>query len=505
MYKKAIIPLLMSLSMALGVWLGVGLNGGGQQRSSESWQKVNDIIRYVEHDYVDTLSRQSLEEEVLGYLLQRLDPHSYYISEDEVVAMNEPLEGGFEGIGIQFNIDRDTIYVINTISGGPSEQAGILPGDRIIGVDGDLIAGLGLSNKEVMSLLKGEKGSTVQVEVLRQSSGQTLSFEITRGQIALNSIDAAYHINDSTIYVRLARFAKTSYEEFTDMVYPLKMDRTKHFILDLRGNGGGFLDAAVDLADEFLEDDLLITYTEGKSRPRTEYRATRRGEFEDVDLYVLIDRYSASASEIFAGAVQDHGRGVIVGKRSFGKGLVQEQNQWSDGSATRLTVARYYTPNGRSIQRPYDSLTDFEDYFNPDSADAEKGGITPDVYVKNDTSGVTWLYAELVHRGLITDFVYTYRDAHYDEFKALSETSFVETMTADTILSGLRNFLETQEFKINESEWKRSAPFIATRCRALMARSLYSDQAYYRIFNPSDVVVKAALEAIKKPRPKGSV
>lgn len=495
----------MAIAMAMGVWLGMGLGDGSSGGNSEQWYKINEIMQYVEHDYVDTVSRQSLEEEVLAYLLQRLDPHSYYISEDDVAAMNEPLEGGFEGIGIQFNIDNDTIYVINTIAGGPSQKAGIQPGDRIIGVDGEYIAGKGLSNKQVMSLLKGPSGSEVAVEVLRQSLNQTLNFDIIRGEIPLNSLDAAYRMNDSTIYVRLARFAKTTYSEFKETVYPLKNGKVKHFILDLRGNGGGFLDAAVDLADEFLADDLIITYTEGKSRPRTEYFATGKGKFEDTRLYVLIDRYSASASEIFAGAVQDHGRGLIIGKRSFGKGLVQEQNEWSDGSATRLTVARYYTPNGRSIQRPYDSLSDLEAYYNPDSAAAEQGGISPDVYVKNDTAGVTWLYAELVHRALITDFVYDYRDRHYEALKELSTDNFIERVTDDTVLSGLRAYLVQREFEINENEWVRSAPYMATRCRALMARSLFNDQAYYRIFNPSDATVKAALQAIKKPSLSGSV
>jgi len=506
MKRKAGIPLLLATAMVMGFWLGLRFNGSMPgSHEPAGWQKIEQILQYVEQDYVDTVSRQTLEDEVIAYLLQRLDPHSYYISPDEVQAMNEPLEGGFEGIGIQFNLRNDTIYVINTVAGGPSERAGLQPGDRIIGVDGDTIAGRDLSNKKVMALLKGPTGSKVSVQVLRGGDAKALSYDITRGEIPLNSIDAAYHYNDSTIYVRLSRFSKTTLAEFRDRVYALKNKSSQYFILDLRGNGGGFLDAAVDLADEFLSAGKLVTYTEGKARPRLEYHATGEGAFENVKLYVLIDHYSASASEIFAGAIQDHKRGVIIGKRSFGKGLVQEQSEWADGSATRLTVARYYTPNGRSIQRPYSSFSPDIDYYSENADSAQQGGIVPDLEVKHDTAGVTWLYAEIVHRGLLNDFVYHFRDAHYSALKDISLSAFVRTVTNEQILQALHEYLRAHNLAINEAEWKRSAPYIATRSKALIARSLFDDEAYYIIFNPSDASVQAALEVIKNRNPGASV
>lgn len=489
--------------MAIGFWLGARFRASYSDNPvAAGWQKIEQVLQYVEHDYVDTVSRQTLEDEVIAYLLQRLDPHSYYISPEEVQAMNEPLEGGFEGIGIQFNLRNDTIYVINTIGGGPSEKAGVLPGDRIIGVDGDTIAGRGLSNESVMALLKGPSGSKVSVQLLRGPSEQVYAYEITRGEIPLNSIDAAYHLNDSTIYVRLSRFAKTTTAEFRERVYPLKNARTRYFVLDLRGNGGGFLDAAVELADEFLPDEKLVTYTEGKARPRLEYFATGDGEFEHTQLYVLIDHYSASASEIFAGAVQDHKRGIIIGKRSFGKGLVQEQSEWADGSATRLTVARYYTPNGRSIQRPYDSFSYDDEYYSLSEDSAHQGGIVPDIDVKRDTAGITWLYAEIVHRGLLNDFVYHYRDVHFNTLRNLSLSQYIGTITEEQILESLRDYLVAHGVVIDEVEWQRSAPYMAARSKALMARSLYNDEAYYILFNPTDAVIRVVLEKIKSRNPR---
>lgn len=491
---------MLAIATCFGIWLGLGLSGEGGTRNDGGWQKVEQIMQYIENDYVDTISRETLEDEVVAYLLQRLDPHSYYINEEDVAAMNEPLEGGFEGVGIQFNLDNDTVYVINTIENGPAYQAGILPGDKIVSADGEEFLGKNIDTRQVMAMLKGPAGTEVNVSVIRNGNKTPLSFDLVRGQIPLKSIDAVYMINDSTIYVRLARFAKTTYEEFKTTVYPLKSKKVNYFILDLRGNGGGFLDAAVDLADEFLKKDQLVTYTQGKSRPRMDYKATDAGVFTDTKLYVVIDGYTASASEIFAGAMQDHKRAVIVGKRSFGKGLVQEQSEWSDGSATRLTVARYYTPQGRSIQRPYESFAEQDDYYITDSTASAVGGIVPDVEVKNDTTGITWLYADLVHRALLNDFVYHYRDSHYASLKELTEDAFISTITNEEMLREMRIFLDTKSYEIDESEWARSAYYMATRSKALVARSLFGDRAYYRIFNPTDNAIGLTLETIKKPR-----
>ena len=490
MNRKAIVPLLLSLSMAIGVVLGFGLSGGSTQEPRQEWEKINQILQYVEQDYVDTVSKEKLEDEAIAYLLQRLDPHSFYIKEDKLASINESLNGGFEGVGIQFNFTSDTVYVIKTIAGGPAEIAGVLAGDRLIEAGGEVIAGVGKSNDDVMAVLKGESGSEVRVKVLRGDS--ELSFDIVRGPIALSSVDAAYMLNDSTIYLKLDRFAKNTYEEFIGAIEPLMRHDPKAFVLDLRGNGGGFLDAAVDIADEFLSDDLVITYTQGKSRPRMEYVATSKGRLENLELSILIDGYSASASEILAGAMQDHERAVIVGKRSYGKGLVQEQNEWADGSATRLTVARYYTPLGRSIQRSYEGVS-----HQTDTAEiANRGGIVPDVEIERDTAGITWLYAELVHRGWFNEFVYHYRDGN-PEIQGLAFADFETQVSDSSVLAGLRKYLVNKSFSINESEWNRSKYKMSQRLRALIARSLYTDVEYFMITNRYDDAVQTSIRAKK--------
>lgn len=494
MNQRSIIPLLMAVSMAFGLWLGSGLRSPFRtSQEDRSWQKIEQILQYVENDYVDTISKARLEDEVVAYLLQRLDPHSYYIPEEDLAVMNEPLEGGFEGIGVQFNLRNDTIYVINTIAGGPSEKAGVLPGDKIVQVDSAIIAGTGLTNRKVMSLLKGPEGSDVGVGALRAGSEDLIQFKITRGEIPIESFDAVYLLNDSTIYARLARFSKNTYEEFKEKAYPLKTANVSGFILDLRGNGGGYLDAAIDLADEFLEEGSVITFTEGKNRPRRDYLSTSKGRFEDVALSVIIDGYSASASEIMAGAIQDLDRGNVVGTRSFGKGLVQEQSEWNDGSATRLTVARYYTPNGRSIQKPYESVADGA--VLPDSL---AGGIVPDIITKRDTTGVTWFFAELVHSGTLTEFAYALRDQNLVIWNAMDVGSFDASVTQDSIAIKLEAYLDKREVFYTEKDWRRSISRISTRVKAIIARSLYGEQAYFKLLNETDPFVINAQSALDR-------
>jgi carboxyl-terminal processing protease len=486
----------MGVSIAFGVWLGSGMQDPlSSQANSGGWDKVQQIIQYVENDYVDTISGSTLEEEVIAYLLQRLDPHSHYIREADLAAMNEPLDGNFEGIGVQFNLRDDSVYVVSVIAGGPSAKAGLLPGDRIVEVNGELIAGSDLTNQSVMAYLKGPEGTEVEVGIKRMGVVGLLHKSITRGQIPISSFDATYLLNDSTIYVKLARFAKTTHDEFVERVYPLKSSRTNSLILDLRGNGGGYLEAAVQLADEFLGDGMLITYTEGKNRPRQAFHATARGSFEDIQLVVIIDGYSASASEIIAGAIQDLGRGRIVGRRSFGKGLVQEQNEWKDGSATRLTVARYYTPSGRSIQRPYESVAG---HF-ANGIDSLRGGIVPDIVVDQDTAGITWLYAELIHSGVLMEFAYAYRDAQLDRLMNTTPQNFSLELSRPDVEAALRKHLTQMGTRIDEREWGRSISKMTLRIQAMIGRSIHGDQLYYQLYNPDDLFVQTALIQLKKP------
>ncbi|MEX2595398.1 MAG: S41 family peptidase [Salibacteraceae bacterium] len=497
MKTNAYIPILLALAMAIGLLLGSKLNSREQIGSDARWDKVEQMLQYVSTEYVDTISKKQLEDEVIALLLQRLDPHSHYISSQELESINEPLEGNFEGIGVQFNLRQDSIYVVSVIEGGPSSDVGLRAGDLIVAVDDEIVAGTQLTNRRVMKLLKGPSGSEVKVGVKRGESDGLLTFQIIRGEIPIQSIDAAYLINDSTIYVRLARFSLNTYQEFVDRVYPLKTTEVNSMVLDLRRNGGGYLNAAVSIADEFLTDGALITYTEGKSRPRMEFRATDEGRFDDVAMAVIIDGFSASASEIIAGAMQDLNRATIVGSRSFGKGLVQEQNEWLDGSATRLTVARYYTPNGRSIQRPYDR---FSLSSVPEQArDSIQGGIEPDIDVERDTAGITWLYAEAVHRGLVNAFSYAYRDQQFANFSAMSEVDFMEKVSTDSIAQALHVYLNQELGELNEQEWKRSEERMALRSKAIIGRSLFGEESYFKIYNPTDPFVNEALRHTKKP------
>jgi len=500
--KRSYIPFLLGGSMAIGLWLGSGMRHPFKNHApAENWNKVEQILQYVENDYVDNVSREKLESEVIAYLLQRLDPHSLYISGDHLGVANESLEGNFEGIGVQFNLREDTIYIVNVIPSGPSEKAGLQAGDLIVKVDSAVIAGTELTNQKVMSLLKGPSGSSVNVSVKRIGVKELIAFSIERGQIPISSFDAIYKLNDTTIYVRLAQFSLTTCDEFQRRVYPLYSEKVNSFVMDLRGNGGGFLDAAVVLADEFLADGQLITYTEGKNRPKREYLASDKGKFEDVALSVIIDGYSASASEIFAGAMQDLDRATIVGRRSFGKGLVQEQNEWDDGSATRLTVARYYTPSGNSIQKPYESFSDHMTGPN----DTVEGGINPDWWVENDTVGITWFYAELVHSGMLNEFAYTYRDAHFKELQAMGPDIYTNQWQADILKSELRDFSKNKSIPFLEQEWNRSIDKIVMRAKALIGRSLFSDEVYFKLINQSDPFVIKAQKEMKKPKPKTSV
>lgn len=528
-------PILFALVLILGIYLGTKLdfstppeNGKVFSLPQKRFNKLNEIINYVENEYVDTVSKDDLVDRAIRDLLQELDPHSYYISAEEIQAMNEPLEGNFEGIGIEFSIQKDTIVVINPIAGGPSEMLGIQAGDRIVKVEGKNVAGIKIANKDVMGMLRGDRGTKVKVSVFRHSTGKLIDFTITRDAIPIYSIDVANMLNEETGYIKISRFSKTTNEEFANAEKKLLEKGMKKLILDLRGNGGGYLDAATKLADEFLANDQLIVYTEGRSRPKEMFFATSRGKLTDTELAVLIDEGSASASEIISGAVQDNDRGIIIGRRSFGKGLVQEQSNWPDGSAVRLTIARYYTPSGRSIQKPYDEGTKkyYEDYYESLSKEdsleifdtiAKKdtvkyitpkgkilyggGGITPDIIIPHDTADRSLFIAQVSYAGLFNQFSFEYADKKRDYLKSFKTLeSFKESFEVDDKL--FSEFIAYAEKSGVKKEAKglnpREEKLIKQRLKANIARYVWNYEGFYVILQENDKFIQKAMEVFVK-------
>ncbi|MBN1416452.1 MAG: S41 family peptidase [Bacteroidales bacterium] len=489
--------------------------------------KFGKVLEWIDNYYVDTVSQERLVERAIIQLLKELDPHSSYLTKDEVDKMNEPLQGNFEGIGISFNILEDTIFVISPISGGPSERVGILAGDRIVKVDGNNVAGIGITNERVFELLRGKKGTRVNVTVLRRSMIQLLDFDIVRDKIPIFSIDASYKVDDKTGYIKINRFSLTTIDEFKTAVNSLKKDNVTDLILDLTGNGGGYLEIATELADQFLENGRLIVYTEGVNNPKREYYATKEGEFEKGKLVVLIDEGSASASEIVSGAIQDWDRGIIIGRRSFGKGLVQRRCPLPDQSEIRLTIARYYTPTGRLIQKPYDKGKDEYDmeisrrynhgeFISSDSIqlpDSLKyytlkntrlvyggGGIMPDLFVPMDTSYYSVYYRDLIRLGILNQFVLNYVDQHRNELlrRFPNIDDFKSKFAVDTkIMNSLIAYAKEQGLPEDPSQFAVSEKQIKTLTKGYIARDLWSSSEFFEIVNEEDAKFRTALSILK--------
>ncbi|MBL4625929.1 MAG: S41 family peptidase [Flavobacteriales bacterium] len=523
------IPLGLAVTLCIGILMGLRLGEGNQSDglsgfSTKKGGKLNEILTYIEHEYVDTINRAELEEKAIQTLLQELDPHSYYIPPQDLAAANEPLEGNFEGIGVEFRIQRDTVTIITPIAGGPSARLGIVSGDRIVSVEGENIAGNGITNAKVIKLLRGEKGTMVNVEVRRNGVDKLIPFEIERDQIPIYSVDIAYMLNDEIGYVKISRFARTTYEEFKKATESLLNKGMKKLIIDLRGNGGGYMDAAVDIVDEMLPAKKLIVFTQGKARSRKNEYSTKKGALKDIDIGILIDESSASASEIVAGAIQDNDRGIIFGRRSFGKGLVQEPSQWPDGSALRLTIARYYTPTGRCIQKPYkDGVKQYyRDYYDrvkkgelmsidsidfPDSlkftTPAGKtvyggGGIMPDVFVPYDTTGHTYFYSELIYSGAFRQFGFDYADHHRDElnqYKTASEAVERFYISAP-ILSEFFALAKSKGVEKNESGYKMSEGLIKMRLKAEILNNIWNNEGLYPVLHKNDKTIARAIEVL---------
>ncbi len=519
-------PLMLAFMLVFGIYLGTFFSDDGSRsflptRNSSNADKITQIISYIDREYVDTVAKNQMIEKAIASILEDLDPHSYYISAEEMAAYTEPLEGNFEGIGVEFLIQDDTVRVVAALDGGPSQELGIQAGDKIINVDDENIAGVGIKNDDVISRLKGEGGTKVKVDILRNS--KLIPYEITRGTIPINSI-ATSQIIDSTIgYIKISRFARTTYDEFAQSAERLMGEGMNELVIDLRGNGGGYLTAAVQIAEEFLQKGQLIVYTEGKSSPKKSYFASKRGGYSDLPLAILIDEGSASASEILAGAIQDNDRGVIVGRRSFGKGLVQEHMSLPDNSALRLTVARYYTPSGRSIQKPYGENIDYEaDYENrfetgelvsadsihfPDSLRYVTpggrivyggGGIMPDIFVGLDTVGASEYLSIVSYRGILNQFGFDYADAHRKDLESFKGyQAFERDFDVDkNLLDSFVGYAEEKGVTPDTGGINLSKEVLKLRIKAYIARNIWGNDGFYAIMNDDDKVIREALISI---------
>ena len=489
---------------------------------SGDWQKLDLVLQQIEENYVDTVDKEAISEALIQKALQELDPHSVYLPPQDLEAAEEGLQGQFDGIGITFNVPSDTAIVISTVHGGPSERAGLMSGDRIIRIDGDTVAGVKMPQDSMVSRMRGPSGTKVLIEVKRSGVADLVPFEIVRDKIPMKSVDCAFMVNDTTGYIRLSKFARTTYDEFMTAAARLKASGMKRLIFDLRDNLGGFLDQALLLSNEFLGKYELIVYMEGRKREREDFHADGSGSYKDIRLDILINETSASSSEIFAGAMQDNDRGKIFGRRSFGKGLVQEPIYFSDGSGIRLTVAKYYTPSGRSIQKPYRAGMDddyrydiIERYRHGEMVDADSirvndslafkttggrtvyggGGIIPDVFVGIDTTAVNGFYVECEKKGLPVRFSALMNDRYRDRLSAVKDFDGLNLLL-DEICSEER-FLEYasgQGVTATREEWNAMKGYIMTQVRALTGRySPLDDEAFYRIFLDIDQIFQTAL------------
>ncbi len=497
------------------------------QGQTEGMKKLSLADFAITNLYVDEVDEGKLVEDAIRGMLAELDPHSVYSTAEETKELNEPLEGNFSGIGIQFNMNKDTLYVIQTIVGGPSEKVGVLAGDRIIEVNDTVIAGVKMKNTDIMKRLRGESGTTVRVKVLRKGVTEPIEFKIVRAQIPIHSIDAAYMADPTTGYIRVSRFAANTGQEFYEGLKWLKKKGMKNLIVDLQGNGGGYLSSAIEMTDEFLTDGQTIVYTEGKRSPRSDAYATDEGLFQEGKLVLLVDESSASASEILSGAIQDWDRGVIVGRRTFGKGLVQRPIPFPDGSMIRLTISRYYTPSGRSIQKPYDKGNeaygrDIIERYNrgelihsdsihfPDSLQYKTlrnervvyggGGIMPDIFIPLDTTLYTDFHRDMVAKGVLNQYAVEYIDKErkslkkqYKKVEAFNE-GFVVT---DEMLADLLKIGEAEKVEFRQEQYEKSRLLIARQVKALIARDLFDMAAYFMVINPTDNAYKKALEIIR--------
>lgn len=535
------LPIIASLALALGVTLGVMLPKENQAANanapiaesqvsfpsaSNNFNKLNYVLMLLKSMYVDSIKTDELTEKIIPMVLEELDPHSTYVPKEEAEMANEELEGSFSGIGVQFNIQNDTVMVVDVIAGGPSEKVGIMPGDRIIEVNDSTFVGKNINNNKVLKTLRGEKGTKVNVGIKRNSSAETLYFTITRGDIPVNSVDIAYALTPKIGYIKVSRFGANTYNEFVTELTKLKKQGCEEFMIDLRYNSGGYLHAAIKMINEFLEKGELIVYTEGRSYPREDAIANGKGMFKDIPVCVLINEWSASASEIFAGAIQDQDRGTIVGRRSFGKGLVQQQVPLFDDSQVRITIAHYYTPSGRSIQKPYEggNLEEYEkdllnryehgEFFSADSIAATDsikyytkngrvvyggGGIMPDYFVPQDTTGHTPYYTDAQNKGYTYSFAFQYADKNRETLKKFKEyTDLCDYLDKENINLQFYKFAESKGLTTETAGRDECADVINNILKAYISRNIIGEKAFYPILNSKDETIIKALEIMQE-------
>jgi len=517
-----LIPILMGVTLALGVWLGtlfIPTNSAGSTIVAETSNKYNTILEMIEERYVDSVDAEVLIESSIQGMIEKLDPHSSYIPAKDLDRVNEQLDGKFYGVGIRFLIHNDTLVATHIMPNSPSLRAGMEAGDRLIEVDGEDIAQGDITNEKVMELLKGTEGSEVKVKVYR--NGEKIDLKIIRGSIGVSSIDAAIMLTPEVGFIKLNSFTMPAGDEFHDAAAQLKQRGMKKLIFDLRNNGGGYMTAATDIADEFLESGKLIVYTEGRTQPKDKYYSSSKGILENTEVVILINSLSASASEIVAGAIQDNDRGLILGRRSFGKGLVQDQQELLDGSALRLTISRYYTPTGRCIQKPYGEGVDYEnDYFdrlqsgellNEDSVKVDEslkftteggrtvyggGGIYPDIFIPNDTAGASYYLTELYYTNVFNYWAIGYLDKNRDrlnDFEAFVKSFNVST----TMFERFIDYAKSLGVDPRPIDIVTSREVIKNRMKAEIARHIWQDNGYYKVYLEDDLDVKNALDQLQ--------
>lgn len=523
------LPVIIAASIALGIFIGnnyLSLTQHGKRRMFSSGNKINAILDIIDEQYVDTVNMGKLVEGTIPKIFSELDPHSVYIPAEDATIVNEDLEGSFSGIGVSFNMQTDTILIISVIPKGPAEKAGLLPFDRIITINDSIYSGNNTSQTKIMRTLRGAKNSTVKLGVKRGGAPDLIYFEVTRGDVPVNSVDVSYEVSKGIGYIKVSKFGRTTYNEFITAIAKLKEAGCNSFIVDLRGNTGGYMDAAINMVNEFMPEGRLIVYTEGKAFPRNDIYTNGTGTCKEAPIVVLTDEFSASASEIFSGAIQDNDRGLIVGRRTYGKGLVQSPIKLSDGSEIRLTIARYYTPSGRSIQKDYklgDSADYDQDLYNRfihgefDSADSIKnthtekyhtmigrtvyggGGIMPDIFIPRDTSGITTYFTSIVNSGTLYLYALEYSDQNREKLSSFTTyQDLYKYLQSQPLLYDFTNFAASKGIKKRSNLINISGKLIENQLQAYIVRNFFDEAGFYPIFLKDDPTLLRAIQIINE-------